>query len=154
VQAVFLVMACADVLAEAAVWHAPGPIIEVMGGIRYSESARVLRGGRGYVMFFGGLSLPGWLGGAVVCVARIRSAWQGANDQAAGRRRQPWGLAVAILSLLVWIPLLSIAQPEQQNRRRVEGLLKQGQVAEALEEMSRFSPEDFPPHWAPPSREE
>jgi hypothetical protein len=54
------------------------------------------------------------------------------------------GAALFFLCLLPW------SQRPQRLRGRVERLLKQGQVAAALELMSAHARADFPPSWSPP----
>jgi len=60
---------------------------------------------------------------------------------------------LAGLSLAIWLPILPWTQAEQRLRSRVEGDMKAGRIAEALEVMSAHAPSDFPPYWDPPPRE-
>lgn len=61
-----------------------------------------------------------------------------------------WSLGVA--SLLVWIPVLPLTQPEQRLRNEVENDLRGGRIHRALATMSAHDRGDFPPHWEPPPR--
>jgi hypothetical protein len=59
-----------------------------------------------------------------------------------------WALAGG--AVLFFLGLLPWGQPPQRLRGRVEHLLRRGEVAAALREMSAHNPSDFPPGWTPP----
>jgi hypothetical protein len=59
---------------------------------------------------------------------------------------------VAVASLVVWVPVLPLTQPQQQLRRQVERDLRGGRIRQAVELMSAHQRGDFPPHWDPPPR--
>ena len=61
-----------------------------------------------------------------------------------------WALAIA--SVLVWLPILPFTQKEHVLRTRVERDFKAGRIAEALDVLSSHQPSDFPPGWSPPPR--
>jgi hypothetical protein len=147
-----LVMAYADVVALTLLWFVPLPIIQIMGGVRLSEAEKLLLDVELSVGFLGWCSLPFWLILAVTAAAAGSPAWHAApSSSEAGSSRTAWGLALG--SVAVWTLILPFTQPEQQLRGRVERRLKDGEVAEALVEMSAHSQTDFPPYWVPPPRE-
>ena len=59
---------------------------------------------------------------------------------------------LSTISLLIWIVVLPITQPEQFNRRFVEKAMKRNRIRDALVYMSARERSDFPPHWDPPPR--
>jgi hypothetical protein len=60
-------------------------------------------------------------------------------------------LAVAIASVLLWLPILYRTQGEQLLAHEVRNELRAGNTIIALDIMSAHPPDDFPPHWdAPP----
>jgi len=64
--------------------------------------------------------------------------------------KSAWGLAV--VSLLVWIPILPFTQPQQWIRWKSETLIETEDF-EALSKLTLDYPEtDFPSHWDPPPR--
>ncbi len=61
----------------------------------------------------------------------------------------PWLAASAALAVCALLP---ITQQEQHLRWRAEKMLHAGDIAAALEFMSRHEQTQFPPHWDPPPR--
>jgi hypothetical protein len=80
--------------------------------------------------------------------SRLDDGWGVARDP--GARCRSDLKALAILSLLVWLPILLLTQPEQQRRYQVEKALREMRVADAVELLATHPREVFPPHWAPP----
>ena len=154
VQAFMVVMALADALALFGLSIMPLPLINIMGGIRLSESEQLIAAATMQITFLGVMTLPIWALGAIISTAMGRPDWQilhrdapKAETMARGGAGWLAGAAVAVgLALLPW------TQPEQQRRWRAESLLRSGEMTEAIEFMSRFAPSDFPPHWDPPPR--
>jgi hypothetical protein len=74
--------------------------------------------------------------------------WLEQHDGMIGR---PTGgmLVLAALSLLVWVPILPLTQPEQQNRRAFERAARRGDYTAAAAALDRPQ-EEFPPGWGPP----
>jgi hypothetical protein len=148
----FLVMFFANTVAMAVFWFTPLPIISVMGGIRLTESEAVLLSVGIMLRFFGTVTWPIWLVGAVVAKYRskplspILEARVVRTDSSIGL----WSLAA--LSLLVWIPVLPQTQPKQIHRRQAEQLLSASQISDAISYMSEHQRADFPRHWDPPPR--
>jgi len=69
-----------------------------------------------------------------------------------GRRISRPLLAVAALSLVVWIPILPVTQPAQSRRRALEGDLEAGRIKAAVARVRGRERAAFPPHWDPPPR--
>jgi hypothetical protein len=146
--AVCLVLTFADMVALVLMNFLRVPLLDVMGGLRLSESERLVKDVALTVGCLGFLMLPLFLVVGLVFVYRSKAAWQ-ASASAGGRPRL--GLVVlAVGSVLVWLPILPYTQPEQQRRRIVEKLAAQGERVEALRYMSSHPREAFPPHWVPP----
>lgn len=155
--AFFLVMLFADSVAMVVFWMTPLPILSIMGGIRLSESEQLIQEAGFQVRFLGTVSWPLWLIGAIVVAVRGRrrlSKQEPRREPLEGERRRVtmslWALAA--MSVLVWMAILPLTQPEQVNRGRVERMLLGGHVDEALAYMSAREREAFPPHWDPPPR--
>jgi hypothetical protein len=148
-----LVMAIADAAALTAVYMVPKPIIIVMGGIRLTESEKVVQGATFLVAILGILSAPGWVIGSVVALCKERPVWRipAGAVQPVSASRGMWVLAA--LSLLIWLPILPWTQAEQRLRCRAEEDMKAGRIADALDLMSAHAQADFPPQWDPPPRE-
>jgi hypothetical protein len=71
---------------------------------------------------------------------------------ASAQRVSPGLWVLCAASLLVWTAFFPWTQREQQNRHKVERLLRKGQIPEAIEHLSARERADFPPHWDPPPR--
>jgi hypothetical protein len=149
---IFLVMAFADAVALFAVWQMPAPVVEIMGGVRQTESEVLVGVVTFYVGCLGFLSAPFWaVGGLIAFTKKATVAWNvppGTTPTAISCG--VWCLAVG--SLVIWLPILPFTQSELVLRDRVERDLKAGRIAEALDVMSAHQPSDFPPHWNPPPR--
>jgi hypothetical protein len=65
---------------------------------------------------------------------------------------RPLALLVAS-SLLVWVFILPLTQPEQQRRRAFEDAMKARDYDTAAELLARYGREGFPPHWMPSPEE-
>jgi hypothetical protein len=150
-EALCLVMTFADGVALAVLYLTPLPIINVMGGVRLSESEHVIQDTAFLVGCSGLLTLTIWLVGSLAAVARATPAWQAPPAPPAGPPARRL-LALAAASVAVWAIVLPWTQPEQVLRRRVERDLRTGHVGAALVEMSAHAREDFPPQWDPPPR--
>jgi hypothetical protein len=150
--ALCLVMTLADIEALFALQFVPVPIIDVMGGIRLTESERLMKSAAMVVLQGGICSLPIWLIGTVWACVVSKPAWQ-VDPAAPGKSSRSWPMwALACGSLAIWTVILPFTQPEQILKRRVEQQFAAGQIAAALAEMSAHSPDDFPPHWDPPPK--
>ena len=148
----FLVMLFADTVAMVVFWFTPLPIISVMGGIRLTESEHVILEVGLWVRTLGTLSWPIWLIGTIVQGYKSKTPGL-SNVPALNAGRVTVGLwSLAVLSLLLWIPILPLTQPKQIHRRHAERLLLANQIPEAIAYMSRFPGDAFPRHWDPPPR--
>ncbi|MBN9119558.1 MAG: hypothetical protein J0I06_10440 [Planctomycetes bacterium] len=146
-----LVMVFADAVALAAVHFMPKPIFALMGGVRQTESEKVVASATFLISCLGYLSVPVWVIGALSSFFASRSKWQ--VPAAAEQLPPSRGVRVLVAcSLLVWVPILPFTQPEQYLRSRVERDLRAGRIAEALDAMSAHGRSDFPPGWEPPPR--
>ncbi len=151
-QAFPIVMLFSDTVALVLLYLTPLPVISIMGGIRLTESERLIQDTTLLIGFFGTLSWPIWLLSALFVTFKKRLSWKlfavVEGDQQASR--VVWTLG--IVSLLIWIPLLFVTQPEQQRRYDVERDLRSGKIARAIATLSNHEQSDFPPHWDPPPR--
>ncbi len=149
--ALCLVMTLADAEALLAIQFLPVPVIDVMAGLRLTESESMLRGLALLVAFFGTCSLVVWIIGASIVAFASEPHWQGLpwkETSYNGRRRTM--VVIACASLLFWFFVLPFTQPEQILRRKVERDLHEGRIEKALATMSGHEPADFPPQWEPP----
>lgn len=151
---VLLVLSFAGVSASIAAFATPITLVDVMGGIRYTESERALRSIFNTIASFACCTTP-----ILVPITMIRlsligfpcwkvDAVQGKSSATCGSRL----LLLATMSVGVWIIVLPFTQPEQILRYRVERAFAAGQISEALDIMSAHAPSDFPPYWDPPPR--
>jgi hypothetical protein len=146
--AVCTVLLFADGVALLAIVFAPMPVLHLMGGVRLAPTEAVLVATAGTVFCFGGCTLPCWFVGWATAHAARPKKGQPVELIKARPSGPLWLLAV--FSVAVWPFVLPHTQPEQRLRRSADTLFKAGQFAEALDLMSQHSPDDFPPHWAPP----
>jgi hypothetical protein len=158
-SAFFVVMFFADGLAMAILYYTPLPIFNIMGGIHLSASEKIILNEAFLVGFLGWITLPVWIIGTLVIIGvRIK------DDDT---QPPPWRLQfrtseekgihialkmIAVLSLLIWIPVLLKTQPVQQNRFQAEKLLHAGKIEEGLNYLSARKQNDFPTYWVPPPR--
>ncbi|MBI3410906.1 MAG: hypothetical protein HY040_21440 [Planctomycetes bacterium] len=150
-----VVLAFADVVALLGLLFFPVPLLDFMGGLRLSESERRLQSLGMSILGIGGCSLPIWLIVSIVMLASSRLRWVVAASTDSAILRPTRALRIgAILSVVIWAPILPFTQIEQQNRRQVEERFKTGNIHEALDYMSAQSQGDFPPHWKPPYQRE
>jgi hypothetical protein len=151
-QSLFLVMAFADAAALAAVFLMPKPIVSLMGGVRLTESERVISNATFCVSCLGILSAPIWVICGLIAFGTGKPLWQVpvGPAEAGSASRGLWALGA--LSVLIWLPILPWTQAEQRLRSQVEEDMKAGRIANALEVMSAHAQADFPPHWDPPPR--
>jgi hypothetical protein len=151
-ECIFLVMAFADPVALAAVYLMPKPIVSIMGGVRLTQSEAAVHVATFYVSVFGILSAPVWAIGGLIAFFTGKPALQvpAVLPEHPGTGRGMW--ALAILSLVFWVPILPWTQAEQRLRSQVEADMKGGRIADGLDMLSAHRPSDFPPLWDPPPR--
>lgn len=153
-SALLIVLALADSELLVVMRFLPFPLIEVMGGIRYSEPEIFVRGVTQQLFGWSCCSLPVWLlAGAVGVVAQKGLAWRGPLLAGADPAQSRLGIyTLAWISIAIWFFIMPFTQPEQLLRWSVERDFKKGRIAEALAKMSSHAPTDFPPHWIPPPK--
>lgn len=151
ISSFFLVMLFADAVVFAVVTLVPTPVIDVMGGLRHSDRDALISGVTLTVIYLSVVTAPVWIVGALISVAVLKPKWPDL-EMFVTRHRSRGLLALAVASVIAFVPLLVISQPEQINRREVESLLRRDRVAEAFSLMSARSPGDYPPHWNPPPK--
>jgi hypothetical protein len=128
------------------------PLIEVMGGIRLSASEMMIRDTAARVSLLGICSLPIWLVLAIVARASAVPIWP-LNRIAENSSRSSSAIWVfAWASVLVWLPVLLVTQPEQLQRRHAEEIYEQHDLRDFLAELSSHKQSDFPPLYEPPPR--
>jgi hypothetical protein len=147
-----VVMLFASAVTIALLNYTPLPVISIMGGVRLTESERVIAEIAFMLQILTPLALPVWLiAGLIALFSSPQWQRQFGVDTPNGRVTGPlW--CVSVIALCIWAPILPATQREQQMRRLVERQLRGGQIREALEEMSRHPAGDFPPHWDPPPK--
>src|SRR6266478_2275081 len=153
--ALAVVMFFADVVAFVAgvLIPMPIPLFLYMGGVRITPEMAFVRHVKADLLFWGGSSLPVWIIGYVVAVARAKGNLPVASlnlSVATSKNTGLWILAVA--SLAIWLPILPFTQREQLLKTQVENAMEEGRVADALTAMSAHRQDEFPPHWEPPPR--
>lgn len=151
IYAFFLVMVFADAVVFAVVTLVPTPVIDIMSGIRQSERDALLASVTFMVTIYSVLTAPLWIIGALVSAGLLRPNWPSLPEKT--EADPPRGLLIlAGLSIVAFVPLLVVSQPEQINRREVEHLFARGEIAEAFAEMSSHTIDDYPPQWEPPPK--
>ncbi len=149
--ALFCVMLVADSVMLTALAVAPLPVIQLMGGIRLSDTAAIVASTAFTMQFFGTISMLAWIIGVLVVVGKKEPPWalMSLSPRAPAK---PATLCIAMCTVLVWFIVLPYTQAEQRARYDAEQLLLAGQVPEGLALMSRSSRSAYPPLWDPPPR--
>lgn len=151
--ALFIVMLFADIVALLALNLVPIPIIDVMGGIRYTASERLLKIVAVNLCFCGFVTLPIWIIGMLAARIGSNPRWLlTADDYQRQLSTRGALLVLAGLSLAIWIFILPFTQPEQILRHRVESAMAAGNIQDAVAEMAQHDEADFPPLWDPPPK--
>lgn len=149
--ALFVVLMISDIAVQVAISFVPVPIMQFMGGVRLTESDLMLQGTTFLLRIVGILGLLILVPATLLVLFGPCSGWRSELAATAQRPRGPL-LYVAIASLVVWVGILPLTQPEQQRRRAVERELYAGRIASAISMMSAHPRDAFPPHWDPPPR--
>ena len=153
IRVLFPFMLFADGVLLALIDIMPVPVLAVMGGVRLSESAKMIQTVSLFSMVLGMLTLPIWGLGSLIALftprtlERIPSFQQQVDNPVHG---SVWVLTAA--SLLIWSIILPFTQPEQQRRWKAERRMYSGEIAGAMEFIAQHQQRDFPPHWDPPPR--
>ena len=151
VPTLLLVAFYGDALVFAAASLMEAPLMDFMGGLQHSPEDAHLAGVQFSTVVLSTLAAPVLLIAALIGLKWLKPIWSLAR--AAKDERPSRGLvAITVAAVLVWIPLLLYAQPQQANRFRAESLLRSGNVKEALAFMAGRKRAEFPPIWDPPPR--
>ena len=129
----------------------PFPFLQVMGGVRLTESEMSIAVATLLVTLVATLTYPVWVLSTVVVFFFRQPQWSFATSALPHSKaidRSVW--LVAAMSILGWSLVLPSTQREQQLRRRVESELHAGHLDEAITIMSAHRIDEFPPHWDPP----
>ncbi|MDA7979519.1 MAG: hypothetical protein MPJ50_12205 [Pirellulales bacterium] len=154
VASFFVVMFFADNVVLFLGGCAPVPLLNVMGGIRLTESETLMASVTFGVVMLALFTWPLWLVGAFIASLRMyrgtRCSWEEVltTEHASSITQPLWVLAAA--AFLIWAAILPFTQGEQRNRWYVEDELQFGNFKTAITYMSRRKRGDFPPHWDPP----
>jgi hypothetical protein len=148
--ALALIMIVADIEAVVAMQFVKVPLIDVMGGLRLSESDALIKQVAVSVVFFGVLSFPVWLIGAIVARCMAGPHWP-LDRFAEGSTHSSHTITIlACMSLLIWLPILPFTQREQLLRHRVEEFNDRDDFHSLLQELSRHAQSEYPPLYDPP----
>lgn len=127
------------------------PLLQIMGGVRLTESEDLVSVTTTLVQFFGMMSLPIW---ALFTLLILIPGNIGPERQFPGELHQLpkrlWGLPVASIAIVA--TFLPWTQAEQRLRYQAERDLKSGAIESGIRLMSEHPRSDFPPHWDPPPR--
>ena len=148
-----VVMLFADSVLLLLLAYMPVPILAVMGGVRMTDSEMTLATLTLLMHMVGMLAFPFWVIGSFVVFCFRQPAWSYQPFLGDVPRKIPRSVwAVALLSILVWIFILPITQPEQRLRYEVERALRTGHLQGGVALMRAHRLDEFPPHWDPPPR--
>lgn len=149
--ATIAVLVVADAITFVSSIFVPNALVATMGGIRVSESEKVLVVASIGVLQISCCALPILFFMSMSILSALRFDWALPiyGSYIAARPTRPLWIT-AVLSLTVWAFILPFTQPEQQVRRQAEELLNKRDMEGAVEFMSAHRQEDFPPHWEPP----
>jgi hypothetical protein len=135
-----------DAVMLTAIQFVPVPILHFMGGVRMTDSERILQEATLILQFVGFPSLL-----ILLIMTRFPTAtlW---TPMTFTQRSRVHGSAwlLAATAILIWLFIQPSTQPEQQRRRMAEQLIMARDFPAAFEFMSSHNRADFPPHWSPP----
>jgi hypothetical protein len=154
-RSTIIVLLFSDALAMLALYYVPGPIFMIMGGVRLTESERIILSIRHLLILLCYGTILVWVVGYIaICCRRCKLAFYRSNEE--NRKTNPvpkrsaWLLAIA--AICFWIPFLFVTQPEQQLRWTCERMIAEGNFIEFGQVTADYPREAFPPHWDPPPR--
>ncbi len=151
-----IVMLFADSLALGLIYYTPLPVFNIMGGIHLTDGENLVLSSGLMIGFLGVVTFPIWLITSICFWPPAKENLDQLNtvsqlEEASSTRPIAGSLWLfAFASLAIWCFILPLTQPEQQNRRQVEQLLRAEKLQEAVATMSSLKENDFPPHWDPP----
>lgn len=127
------------------------PLLQIMGGVRLTNSESLISITTFLVQYLGMLSLPIW--GSMTLLIMIPGNI-GSERQIPGEfhplPRRLWGLPIAVAAMIA--AFLPGTQAEQRLRYQVEQDFKRGEIEAGVRLMSEHARGDFPPNWDPPPR--
>ena len=135
-----------DAVMLIAIRFVPVPVLHLMGGVRMTDSERILQGTTLMLQIVG---FPALFILLIMTLAPTAKHWTPTTfSQRSGVQGTAWLLAA--VSILIWPFILPFTQPEQQRRRIAEELIMARDFRAAFTFMSQHDRADFPPHWSPP----
>lgn len=135
-----------DAVMLTAIRFVPVPVLQVMGGVRMTESERILQGTTLLLQIVG---FPLLFILLIMMLAPTSTPW---TPMMFSQRSKVHGTTwlLAALSIAIWLLFLPMTQPEQQLRRTAEQLIMAQDFSTAFTFMSKHDQASFPPHWSPP----
>jgi hypothetical protein len=129
-----------------AIRFVPVPVLHLMGGVRMTDSERILQGTTLMLQIVG---YPALFILLIMTLVPTKAPW---TPITFSQRSRVHGTAwlLAAVSILIWPFILPVTQPEQQRRRMAEQLIMARDFPGAFTFMSQHDRTDFPPHWSPP----
>ena len=154
-RSVVIVLLFCDILAMLALYFVPGPIFMIMGGVRLTESERIILQVRHFLILLCYGTILIWVIGYISICSRSRKlafyrSREPQRDLNPNVERNTWLTALAAIAM--WIPFLFFTQPEQRLRWQSEQMIEQGNFIKFGELTGANPREAFPPHWDPPPR--
>ena len=135
-----------DAVMLIAIRFVPVPVLHLMGGVRMTDSERILQGTTMLLQIIGFPSLFILL---IMTLVPAKTPWTPITFSKPSRvHGTAWLLAA--MSILIWPFILPLTQPEQQRRRMAEQLIMARDFPAAFTFMSQHDRSAFPPHWSPP----
>ncbi|RLS78273.1 MAG: hypothetical protein DWI00_03935 [Planctomycetota bacterium] len=135
-----------DAVMLIAIRFVPVPVLNLMGGVRMTESEQLLQTTTFLLQIVGFPSLFILL---IMTLVPTAKPWTRMTFSQPSRVHGTTWLLAAI-SILIWRFILPVTQPEQQRRRVAEQLIMARDFPAAFMFMSKHDRADFPPHWSPP----
>jgi len=148
-----LVLTFGDALVFVLMQTVDVPLLQVMGGVRLSESEQIIASTAEILIFLSVITAPIWLILTLLVLYRGSQDWQAEIDPPQLSRGVTLGLqTLVVASVAIWIIVLPITQPEQRLRSQVDRLVEQNRLDDAIALLESAGPESFPPYWSPPPR--
>lgn len=145
-QVVFAVLFFGDAVMLTALHFMPAPILQVMGGVRMTESEQVLMTTKLLLQVIGFPTLLVLTIG-YLCAIPVTTGVAKPAAAAVKAGRFVWPFAWA--SVLIWAVILPFTQPALVLSHQVDQDLRSGKIQEALQLMSQHEPSDFPSFFSP-----
>ena len=135
-----------DAVMLTAIRFVPVPVLHLMGGVRMTDSERILQGTTILLQIAG---FPALFILLIMTLVPTNRPWSATRFSQGSRvHRTTW--LIAAVAILIWPLILPMTQPEQQRRRIAEQLIMAQDLRGAIQFMSQHEQSAFPPHWSPP----